>query len=269
MERAPFDGSGWLVPIARRSSPQRHLVCFPYAGGGPSAFRRWGHLMPDTISLMAVQLPGRERRYREPLTGDIRGIAAEITAALAPLGPERMTFFGHSMGSILAYETALKLQADHGASPAALIVSARRAPDLPQRRPPVHDLPDAEFLTEIERLGGTPSEVFAEPELLQLVLPILRGDMRLIETYLPASKPGSPLSCPILAMGGIDDADVTRDELAAWQQMTSAAFELRMYPGDHFFLNEHARDVVATIRAMGERSLQPAREGNTHPTSSA
>jgi medium-chain acyl-[acyl-carrier-protein] hydrolase len=144
-------------------------------------------------------------------------------------------FFGHSMGAAVAYEAARRCAAD-GRPPRHLFVSGRRAPQLPADWPVTYDLPDAEFVEYLRSLNGTPAEVFDHPELLELMLPLLRADFSVVETY--RYLPGPALDCPVTAFGGAGDVEVGRAEVEAWAAQTTAAFAARVVPGDHFFLND-------------------------------
>jgi medium-chain acyl-[acyl-carrier-protein] hydrolase len=127
-----------------------------------------------------------------------------------------------------------------------LIVSGHTAPHVPDREPPLHDLPDAEFLTRLRELNGMAPEVLANAELMQLLVPILRADFELCETY--TFQPGELLDCSLAAYGGLRDTYVTRQGLQAWRELTCGNFSLRMFPGDHFYLNS---DRELLLQALG------------------
>jgi medium-chain acyl-[acyl-carrier-protein] hydrolase len=143
-------------------------------------------------------------------------------------------FFGHSMGALISFELARQLRRQYGLEPVALFVSGYRAPQLAPAEPPIHHLPDAQFVAAIGRLQGTPEAVLRHAELMRLLLPVLRADFTLCETYRYVAE--EPLRCPISAFGGLQDDKVHYRELSAWRDQTQAAFRLRMFPGDHFFL---------------------------------
>jgi len=143
-------------------------------------------------------------------------------------------FFGHSMGAVISFEIARLLRRENATLPVHLFVSGRAAPQLPRFKSTTYDLPDAEFIEELLRLKGTPAEVLEHPELMQVVLPLLRADFELIETYSYIDEP--PLSVPLTAIGGLEDDEISRDDLEGWRAQTTQAFSLRMLPGDHFFL---------------------------------
>jgi medium-chain acyl-[acyl-carrier-protein] hydrolase len=138
------------------------------------------------------------------------------------------------MGALISFETARYCRKYHLATPMHLFISGHGAPHLSRDEPPLYDLPEAEFLNELYQLNGTPPEVLAHEELMQLMLPILRADFAVCETY--AYEPEAPLGCPITVFGGLEDPGVQVDELKAWREQTSSVCSVRMFPGDHFFL---------------------------------
>lgn len=146
-----------------------------------------------------------------------------------------MVFFGHSMGAIIAFELARYLRKERNVNVVHLFVSGRRAPQIAPDELMTHNLPEPEFLETLRTLNGTPKEVFEHPELLELMIPLLRADFAVCQTYDYAHEP--PLDCPITAFGGLNDGDVTRAQLEAWRKQTASSFSLRMLPGDHFFIN--------------------------------
>jgi medium-chain acyl-[acyl-carrier-protein] hydrolase len=228
----------WVRIVQPRPLAPMRLFCFPYAGGGASVFRAWASELPKDVEVCAIQLPGRENRLlHEPYT-DIRAIARALASALVPFLDRPYAFFGHSMGSLVAFELARELRRRSQRGPDHLIASGHRAPQLTSRRQPIHDLPQDAFLDALRRLNGTPEEVLRDPELMALVLPTLRGDFGLCERY--AYGPDEPLDCPISAFGGLHDPDVGHDDLSGWREQTRAGFAQRMFPGDHFYLRDGA-----------------------------
>lgn len=227
--------SNWISRSRSNPEAQLRLFCFPYAGGGASAYRSWWERLPPSIELLAIQPPGRENRLREPTITHFSHFMAQLTEAIRPTLTMPFAFFGHSMGGLLCFELARQLRRQNLPQPVHLFISAFRAPQVPRRTDPIHDLPDPEFIAELRRLNGTPQQVYNEPELLALLLPLLRHDFALVDDYRYAVEP--PLAIPISAFGGTADDEVTTDELKAWKNHTNSKFRLRMLPGDHFFLN--------------------------------
>ena len=153
--------------------------------------------------------------------------------------------FGHSMGAVLAYEVTRGILTTAAIEPRALLVSARRAPHLPTRKRNLHGLPRDELIAEVKALNGTPAEVFQHEDLIDLVLPMLRSDLELVESY---TKPEGPtLSCPVVAMGGSDDPDVSPEELAGWRSTTTGPFKSLLLNGDHFFINSQRASLLRAI----------------------
>ena len=213
------------------------LFCFPYAGGRASVFRLWPDNLPSTIEVCAVELPARGRRIKEHPIARLAPLAQSIAHSLPLCFDKPFVFFGHSMGALLSFEVARQLRRQYGRQPVQLIVSGRRAPQVPDKDPPTNSLPESDFVAELRRLNGTPKEVLEHAELLEFMLPILRADFEVNETYDYVAEP--PLSCPITACGGLQDREVSRPDLDAWREQTNASFVLRMFPGDHFFLNAY------------------------------
>ena len=168
----------------------------------------------------------------------IEHLVPALAEALRPQLDKPFAFFGHSMGAMISYELARLLEWKYGLSPVHVFVSSRRAPQLANDEAPTYNLPEKEFLDYLKGLNGTPREVLDHPELLQVLLPMLRSDFEVCQTYEYVQ--GERLSCPITAYGGILDSDISRQHLEAWREQTSADFKLVMFPGDHFYINTSA-----------------------------
>ncbi len=231
--------SRWIA--YRKPNPQARLrlFCFHYAGGGASVFRTWQNDLPSDIEVCPVQLPGRESRLREPAFVRLAPILDELPDVLQPLMDMPFAFFGHSMGAIISFELTLRLRQLGRTLPLMLLLSGRRAPHCRETDPPLHDLPEAEFKAELMRLEGTPQEVLEHPELMELLLPLLRSDFAVCETY--EHDESAVLDLPISAFGGLADHKVDKVHLEGWQKYTKGPFKLRMFQGNHFFLNGSAR----------------------------
>ena len=238
---------GPLVCTAPRADPQRRVFCVPYAGGGPGVFRDWHPHLEGSVELWAAELPGRGRRLREPPSAGILPAAAELERALWPLLDRPYVLFGHSMGALVAYELARRLAAA-GRPPLRLVVSGSPAPGEPRGLPPVAGLGDYELLDAVQPLGGLPDPVLDEPELLEIVLPILRADLVACERYVESAGP--PLPCPITALAGDRDRLASAASMEPWAARTVADFRLERFAGGHFFL-ESARVAVVRSVAVG------------------
>jgi len=242
----------WLPSLGKFSRGRLRLFCLPYAGGGASLFYPWSKQLPPEIEVCPVQLPGRETRISEQAFSEIDALLDPLVHILLPYLSRPYAFFGHSMGALISFELVRTLRSNALARPPLrLIVSGRRAPQLPDSNPPTYHLPEADFIAELRRLKGTPEAVLQDPELLHLLLPLLRADFALCETY--SYTPESPLTCPISAIGGLQDNEVSPEHIAAWsKQTTNATFKLRFFAGDHFFLH---KERVALLQALTQDLL--------------
>jgi medium-chain acyl-[acyl-carrier-protein] hydrolase len=164
------------------------------------------------------------------------GLTPDRFSLLVRFCDRPFAFFGHSMGALVSFELARYLRETDNFCPSYLFVSGRHAPQLPDSKPPIHALPEAEFLERLRDLNGTPRAVMENTELMQLLLPALRADFQILETYTYPNKP--PLPCAIAAFGCLQDPEASREELVAWAEQTRASFSLQMFPGDHFFLHD-------------------------------
>ena len=235
----------WLICPKPNPDAQIRLFCFPYAGGSANIFRRWSNHLPNTIEVCAVELPGRGMRIKLPPFTQLEPLITELASVLKPKLDKPFAFFGHSMGGLVSFELALLLRKKYGINPNHLFVSAHRAPQLVDPKPPIHGLPEAEFIAELRRLNGTPQALLENDELMQLFIPLLRADFAVLETYIYTQQ--APLNIPITAFGGLEDQEVSRDQIQAWQEQTSASFALHMFPGDHFFLHSFYSSILEII----------------------
>lgn len=259
---------GWVQCFDASPRPRMRLLCFPHAGGGTWVFRRWGRALPPAVEVWPIALPGRGPRLREASLTRIDELARAAADALEASLELPFACFGHSFGGLVAFEFVRELRRRGAPAPLHLFASATPAPRRPRRLRAIHMLPDDEFLREITALGGTPSVVSENPELMSLMLPSLRADLEAYATYRYA--PEEPLSCPVTAFGGAADSLVRAESLAAWSEETSAPCRVRMLPGGHFFvttrrelllslLDHELRDPLARVGA-------PPPPGAAHPT---
>lgn len=220
------------------------LLCFPAAGASAMKYLAWQHQLPESIDVIGLQPPGRGRRIQEPPFQHMRPLIAAARAAVHGYLDRPFALFGYSAGALMAFELACVLQAG-GTGASHLFVAAFRAPHINPERPPIHALPDADFLDQLKGMGGTPAEVLDHGELMAQLLPTLRADFAVAETYHPAD--GAVLECPITAFGGLRDPLVPPKKLGAWRTRTSAQFQQHLIPGDHFFLLDAEDQVLSVI----------------------
>lgn len=245
----------WIVRPRPNPQATLRLVCFPYAGGGASAFRTWPDSLPGHVEVLAIELPGRESRFKERPFDELDPLLAAVTDAVAGELSSRFAIFGHSMGALLGFAFAHALRRRARREPVHLFVSGRRAPQLPDLLP-MHQLSKRDLLDRLRLLGGVPDAVLRESALMEIFLPILRADIAVSEGKTMA--PEAPLGCPITALGGVTDPRASMDELRAWSSQTTAAFECEMFPGGHFFI-QSARGAVLDLlsRRMSEIDAVP------------
>lgn len=250
MPGPPPAASRWVVRRPAGPSPAMRLFCLPFAGGGASSYRDWGDDLPAGIEVVAAQLPGHESRLAEEPLSDLGQLLDGLDEGLGPLREELpFALFGHSFGAVLAFELASRWSRGAGRAPSHLVLSARCAPQLERRGEPTHDLPREEMEDWLREMKATPEAVLRDRELVDLMLPALRADLLMDGLY--SASPEPRLSCPLTVMGGLSDPQAWRQELAPWSAFTSGVFELRMFPGGHFFpFEESRRAALATIREV-------------------
>ena len=206
--------------------------------------------MPSTVQVIPVELPGRGTRVKEPPFVRLSSLIEELAEAIQPLLDAPFAFFGHSMGALIAFELTRHLERKYGVDPQILFVSGRRAPQIPDASPVTYNLPREELIKELYRFEGTPKEVLDNAELMEFMLPVIRADFQLIETY--EYLDGMPIRCPIIAFGGLQDYEENRYLIVQWKHQTTSRFRLHLLPGNHFFI----RSSEAPLLKLLARELQ-------------
>lgn len=245
----------WFPFLRPKRQAELRLVCLPHAGGGAGAFRAIATELPQSIECWAVQMPGRETRYGEPLARGLPELVDALAEACAGLHEQPYALIGHSLGALLGHELAQRFEQQGLPAPRVLIASACRAPQLPQVSRSLHTLTDAELVDALRELDGTPAAVLDQPDLLRLVLPVVRADLALRENY--RWRECAPLSAPIAALGAEQD-DLTPEQLEGWRLRTRADFRLRWLPGGHFaLLRDPGAAAHAILDALGWAGWRP------------
>lgn len=221
------------------------LLCFPYAGAGATALASWDKLLPTSMESRTIQLPGRGSLFREAPFTALAPLVHWLVRKEGPTLRPPYIFFGHSLGALIAFEVTRQLRRMARPLPLCLVVSGRTAPQLPDPNEPVHGLAPDAFKARLRSLGGTPPELLDNEELMDLVLPTLRADFQISETYRYTHE--APLPCPIVALGGEDDETTPIEGLLPWREQTAGRFRHHLFPGGHFFIHSAAQLVVETI----------------------
>lgn len=250
----------WL-PHGEPSTAAPRLFCFPHAGGGAVTFNSWRKLAGPGLTLCPVQPPGRAERHQHQAHRSVASYVDDLLDAAGHQFTGTYALFGHSVGSIVAFELTKKLAAAGKPLPVHLFVSGRAAPHLPDTRPQLRDLPTRALIPHLRKMGGTPDLFLNDPELLEVFLPLLRADFTVNETY--RHDGGARLPVPLTAFGGDRDPRADVAELREWGALTSGPFALHTYPGGHFYLEQHAAAMLDVIRsALAPGSSETRQSGN-------
>jgi surfactin synthase thioesterase subunit len=239
------DYASWIRSFHEASASVRRLLCFPYAGGSAGYFFPLSASLSPAVQVLGVQYPGRQDRSTEPAIEDLEVIADEVAKLVGAQWHPQLVLFGHSMGALIAFETAKRLELNYGISTARLIVSGMQAPSR-RRRARHWDSEDA-LLDELRLLGGTDLRFFENKELMELVLPLLRSDYRAAQSYRGDVR--TVLSCPITAFTGDADPRVSQDDVCSWADHTSSDFSMRIFSGGHFYLNGFPPDIAGAVES--------------------
>ncbi|MEU7176131.1 alpha/beta fold hydrolase [Micromonospora tulbaghiae] len=218
------------------------LYCLAHACGDARMYAPWSALLPERVQVCPVQLPGRGDRVQERARRTLPEVLDVVLDAVDTREPYAL--FGHSLGALLAFEAADRLRER---PPVRLFASGHRAPHLPDRERPIHHLPDEEFVARLADLGGMPKIVLNHPEFLRMLLPAMRADLTVSETYRYRNRPA--LDCPVSVFGGSEDPTAVRDELIPWHRHTTRDCRITQFPGNHFYLTTEPRPVLAALVA--------------------
>ncbi|MGS0894398.1 thioesterase II family protein [Burkholderia stagnalis] len=248
-----------LKIFAPVGAPRLRLVCCSYAGGSASTYSGWHAALPEDVEVCAVELPGRGARFREPPLRTMSALADDVMAALYPFADSNVMLFGHSMGGVLALELATRL-VDLGAPPRGLVVSGCAAPHLPSRRRcRLHDLPRDALVRELNLLEGLPAGMLDAHAFVDLFLPTIRADLESRETWHAEIR---ALPVRIHVLSGRNDILVSAPDLGEWQRYSSLPVSVRLFDGEHFFIDTHRAAVLAHLSGIVGGPPTVVGEGN-------
>jgi medium-chain acyl-[acyl-carrier-protein] hydrolase len=237
----------FYIPKANPAAKIR-LFCFPYAGGSAAIFKDWGKTLGPDVELLAIQLPGRGARLGEPPIRSISAIVSNLAMAMIPLLDRPYAFFGHSNGALISYELAKELRRQNETGPEHMIVSAKRAAQLPRLGPITYDMPQDQFIQVLREYEGTPREILDDKELLTFLLPTIRADFCMSDTY--QFRPSAALDCDLTLFGSLNDRYVPFNDLLAWTNNVSGTVTHKIFGGGHFFLHSHGSDVISSVEQV-------------------
>lgn len=237
--------------VTRPSPPvteaSKRIFCLPFAGGGASVYRSWKNFFGSSVEVCPIQLPGREGRLFEPAFTDVDALVTALKKQIGPYLDRPYALYGHSMGALITYELAQAIASDCDLpSPERIFVAAHRAPQLPLQRTPISQLSDNAFIERLKQYGGFNDEILNNAEMMELVLPTIRADFTLCESY--QHKAIQKLKCPIHVFAGIDDKQTTVESTYGWDQCSETSVDTTLFNGGHFFLNSCQQDVLATVK---------------------
>lgn len=238
--------SSWIQPFGSVASPTLRVFAIPYAGAGPAVYRTWHQRVRPDVEVLPVALPGRAARFAEPALSSATAVVDGLAAAVAPYTHEPYAIFGHSMGALIGFELVHALWQQGMPLPVHLWIAGCNPPTRPRLREQVRHLSDRELIAALRRFAGTPPELLDNAPLMELVLPMLRADFTLCETYvMPSGRPRLP--CPATVFGGSRDADVPFARLDEWSEQFEQPARIERVEGDHFFVHTAERELIATM----------------------
>lgn len=234
-----------IIRHAIRENPKYRVFCFPYAGGSAAVYRTWNIDFPQEIEVCAVEIPGRIQ-LRTPPAQNLPELIDAILPDMEVFLDKPFVFFGHSFGAIIAYEVAKRFQQENKPLPEHLWLSSRRAPQLPLNQASTYQLDDEAFIEAMQRqYNAIPPQILNEKELLNLLLPILKADIRINEMYVGELNP--VLNIPLTIMHGLQDNSISREQLQQWSAVTSASSEILVFAGGHFFIDAERKSLTRKI----------------------
>jgi len=236
-----------------RSGAKIRMICFPYAGGNSSTYMPWVNELPESVDLLAVELPGRSHRFGEPAYRNMEDLIEDLFEAFQILTNKPYILMGHSLGSRVAFELMYRFKQQDLRMPEHFIASGSPAPHIKEKRKELYKLPSDEFKEELRKLNGTPEEVLENVELMKLAEPFIRADFELSETYTYCGN--ERFNCPISVFHGDKDTEISLSDAQAWEAHFVHSATMHIFPGDHFFIDKNRTNVLKKVNAIIEDAL--------------
>lgn len=239
-----------------KMSNKTKLICLPHAGGMTSSYWQWTGYISEDIELVPMELAGRGIRFKDPFYADMREAIEDLYQKLTKeVRNDDYVIFGHSMGSTLAYELALKIERAKFFLPKHIIFSGKE-PICSKVETGGFDIGnDNAILDELTRMGGMPQKLLENKEIMQMFLPIIKADLHMLNEY--ACKSLIPLEVPISIFYGMQDEYVAEGKIMlGWKVYSTISCDFYQFNGRHFYLFEDIANVVNTIT----RIVQPGRQ---------
>jgi medium-chain acyl-[acyl-carrier-protein] hydrolase len=240
-------GNRWFLRPLPKRAPRLRLICLPYAGGNAGTYVPWSAHLPPDVELIAVQPPGRGTRMDEAPYSEMEPLIQALLTVFPRVTDRPYLLFGHSLGSRIAFELAVRCGQAGLPTPVTFIASGSRAPHLRKREKPIYDLPQPQFIAALRELNGTPEELLENRELLALLNPLLRADFKIADTYCATPV---ALDCPVVVFTGVEDHEVSREEAERWRDLAARGCEVHGFPGGHFFIEENRAQVLEKLNAV-------------------
>lgn len=240
-----MNDSKWFQVSRPKKEKDYRLFCFPYAGGSAAVYSTWNDFLPDNVELVAIQPPGRANRWSEKLHASVTEMVDDLVHAIPAWLDRPYMIYGHSLGSSVAFEMLHALEQKKLRLPERFFAGARRAPHYPPRTAPIHEYPLEEFKSEIKKLNGTPDSILNDPDMMEILVPVLRKDFKAAYTY--HRDPFSKIDCKVSIFGGAADNTVAQEDLLGWQEHFATTMDMYIVDGDHFFLDDNTKVIVDRI----------------------
>jgi len=228
------------------------IICLPFAGGNKYSYTKLKPLLNRGIDFVTLELPGRGTRSTELLESNMDLLVQDLHRQIQPHLSSDYMIYGHSMGGILGNLLIQRLNRNKENLPLFFLVTGCGAPSKRHLKRTIHDLSDTHFQQELKQLGGMPDEVLKSRELLEYVLPIVRNDIKAIEThqYQKAAK----YTVPITIITGTEEG-LSGQDIASWQEETTYNLRFFRLTGGHFFIYKHYAKIAKIINNVLKESV--------------